>query len=133
MTTRRSWVAPLALALVLGMGACAGTLDEPERFAGSCPPVETAILRPRCATAGCHAESRPAAGLDLESPGVLERLTDRVAAGEDEVLVVRGDPDASSLFTKLTSSPPFGARMPLGEVLDNQSINCIRAWIASAP
>jgi hypothetical protein len=34
------------------------------------------------------------------------------------------------LYTKLTTNPPFGARMPLANgPLDDATIQCVRAWI----
>jgi hypothetical protein len=138
----------LVIALVAcGLVACAGTLEDPERFAdaggaaaqsadagtaAACPPVESAILEAKCATAGCHAASGGAAGLDLASPGVLGRLANKPATGGAGSLVVPGDPSASVLYTKLMTAPPFGSRMPLGASLDDASLACVHDWIASA-
>lgn len=138
----------IAIALLTcGLFACAGTLEDPDRFrdAGgadlalgeggtlaACPPVETGILHARCATAGCHAATGAAAGLDLASPDVLSRLARKPASGGAGILVVPGDPAASVLYTKLTSAATFGSRMPLGASLDDASVACVNAWISSA-
>ncbi len=141
-------------ALALGLlwvstftAACAGTLDDPDRFrdagastspvdaaaASACAPGEAvAVVEKKCATAGCHAAAGAAAGLDLASPDVLPRLANKAAAGGPGSLVVPGDPEKSVLFTKLTASPPFGSRMPLGGNLDDGTLACVRDWIAAS-
>ena len=133
--------------LACGLVACAGTLEDPERFAeagglapssadagpvAACPPVETGIFQVKCATAGCHAASGPAGGLDLASPDVLGRLANKSAQGGPGSIVVPGNPGASVLYTKLTSAPPFGSRMPLGATLDDATLACVHDWIAAS-
>ena len=128
--------------------ACAGTLDDPDRFrdggapasaadagtppASTCVPIETGVLAQKCATAGCHAASGAANGLDLASPDVLGRLANKAATGGPGSLIVPGDPDKSVLYTKLTATPPFGSRMPLGTNLDDATLACVHDWIAAA-
>ena len=139
----------VAAALLASLAACAGTLDEPERFreggassllaaeagaapASACVPVETGILQPRCASAGCHAAASSAAGLDLASPDVLVRLANQAVAGGAGSLIVPGNPAASVLYMKLAAPPPFGSRMPVGVPLDEATRACVRDWIATA-
>lgn len=86
------------------LSACAGSLENPERFGlggadGSAPaprdgggvatdgggapgtdggapstPAWQTVLADNCAGSGCHGESSPALGLDLVSPGLRDRL-----------------------------------------------------------
>jgi hypothetical protein len=131
------------------VSACAGTLDDPDRFrdggaptppaaeaaagpASTCPPIETGVLAPKCASAGCHTATGGAGNLDLASPDVLGRLANKAATGGPGSLVVPGDPDKSVLYSKLTATPPFGSRMPLGSNLDDATLACVHDWIAAA-
>lgn len=116
--------------------SCAGTLDDPTQFtqaatvhdAGACSAEQIVVMR--CATSGCHAATNAAASLDLASPNVLARLAGKPASGGG-VLVTPGDPARSVVYSKLTPTPPFGARMPYGSSLDDASIACIHDWIAA--
>jgi hypothetical protein len=139
-------------AAALGAAACAGTLDDPERFrdagspksdaatsadatpdsSGGCGSVEETILHANCTNSGCHTASGSAGSLDLESADVLGRLSNKSATGGTGVLITPGDPDASVLYAKLTATPPFGTRMPFGGSLDDASIACVREWIAAS-
>jgi hypothetical protein len=96
----------------------------------SCPNVPQAILRPTCTSAGCHNAQDKAQGLDLQSPDVETRLVGVPAREGPGLLIDSSAPSSSVLYTKLTSRPPFGARMPLTGVLDDPTIACILAWIA---
>lgn len=133
----------------IALFGCAGTLEEPDRFgdagaasqgstqadsapAPSCPNVETDVIQKKCALSGCHAAAGASAGLDLASPDVLGRLANKPASGGAGSLVVPGDPAKSVLYTKLTATPPFGSRMPLGTPLDDATLACVHDWIAAA-
>jgi hypothetical protein len=142
----------------MGLGAallgCPGALDDPARFLGaagndaavaqdaelpevgelpgdgaSCPDVPQAILRSNCTSAGCHNAQDKAQGLDLQSPGVGMRLVGVPAREGPGLLIDSSAPSSSVLYTKLTSRPPFGARMPLAGALDDPAIACVLAWI----
>lgn len=137
---------PLRLSLVsffvaVAIAACAGDLDNPERFGAvpaeggapgptpiSCDPV--ALLSARCATAGCHSAQDRASGLDLASADVVGRLDGRAAVGGPGVLVVRGAPEQSVLIDKVGETPPFGGRMPFGRPLDAAEVQCLESFIA---
>src|SRR5450755_4078617 len=108
--------------LVVSTTACAGTLEDPDRFrvdAGAsdadvdtsapntCGSVENDILHAKCGTAGCHATTGAAAGLDLQLPDILGRLAGKAPTGGPGVLIVKGDPASSVLYQKLTATPPF--------------------------
>jgi hypothetical protein len=135
--------------------SCAGTLEDPERFAiggsptlpaavdgsssvqrGSDPACEAtvvALFPARCAAAGCHSAMDKTAGLDLQSPDVRARLTGAAATGGPGILLdPGGDPEKSILYLKLTPMPPFGAQMPLtGAKLDETALACVAQWIST--
>ena len=126
---------------VLAVAACAGNLDDPERFtsalgarsadgpadaAPACPDVP-ALLADKCATAGCHSASAKAANLDLGSPNVTARLVD-VPSMTTGKLVDPAQPSASVLFQRI--QPTAAGRMPVtGDPLDDSTIACVLAWI----
>ncbi|MEZ4408227.1 MAG: putative metal-binding motif-containing protein [Polyangiales bacterium] len=137
----RSWA---ALLFLLGCSASEPTelvddVDPDTVDASACPPgvdVEAELLRPRCATVGCHSARSNTASLDLETVGVAARLSGRVASTcPDRVLVVPGDPSASFVVQKLGPSPACGRRMPDGaQPLSVDEVACVRAWVlALAP
>jgi hypothetical protein len=143
--------------LLVGLVACAGTLDDAAEFstafaagdagadsaspgdtggAFACGDVPTTILQATCGVVGCHYAASPAEGLDLASPGVASRLID-VPGTEDPalglLLIDSVHAQQSIVLTKLrTSTVPYGAQMPLGgtPLTDNQ-VSCVAAWIAS--
>jgi hypothetical protein len=124
---------PLLPILLVAVAACAASPAETTADAGACGSVEADLLHPRCATSGCHTAGAPAGGLDLASPNVLARLTNKPAVGGGGMLIVHDDPATSVIVKKLASPPPFGSRMPVGAALDASQIACVKAWIASAP
>lgn len=119
------------VALLVGSAGCLGELEPEvgELRAGVCTPedsdptydvsfsedvfpiFERMSPEPGC---GCHMSSsrRPVgielSGLDLTSYASLRRG----GTTSLEEIVVPGDPCASILTQKLSSAPPFGARMP---------------------
>lgn len=150
MSSERFFAGVVVAVVVLSTGlvACAGTLDDPESFRGAgstslasaeagtlpavaCVPIETGILQASCASAGCHAATSSAAHLDLASPDVLGRLSNKPATGGAGLLIAPGNPGASVLYLKITA-PPFGSRMPFGARLDDATVVCVRDWIAAA-
>lgn len=140
MTLRRH----LALAAAaLGLAGCPATLDDPAAFldggahatadGGACGDVPSAVLAPKCATAGCHGATAPAGALDLASLNLASRLAGKTASN-GALLVDPASPDTSVLLAKTSAAPPFGARMPIGGApLDDATRACVRAWIASLP
>jgi hypothetical protein len=119
---------------------CPGTLEDPARFAdgggrdaAGCPDVPQAVFVATCATKGCHNPTDDkvvAQGLDLESPGLVARLVGMPAKGGPGLLIDPASPPSSVVYSKLTSAPPFGARMPFGKApLDDATIACVLAWI----
>src|SRR5262249_25953466 len=73
-------------------------------------------FRTTCATMGCHSTDSMTANLDLESPGIVARLSGKPATTVpcfDQTLLVAGDPSRSLVYRKLTDPPVCGQRMPL--------------------
>ena len=129
-------------ALAGGPFACAAPLDDPGRFldggatsSTSCEVnVESDILAVRCAGSVCHsAGEQKAAGLDLVSPGVADRVKNVASASAEcggTMLVVPGDPGTSLLYQKVGDDPPCGSRMPLAQdALSEEELECVRSWI----
>jgi malectin (di-glucose binding ER protein) len=101
--------------------------------AGPCPDVEGLVLKTSCAAGGCHSAADNQSGLDLESPNLLRRILGQPAQGGPGLLIDPGDPPASVLYTKLTSNPPFGVRMPYEQPpLDEDTTLCVLRWIAGS-
>jgi len=128
--------------------ACAGALGDPERFAyldggggdagtvgdggGGCDPVPT-IFAPTCAAGACHSAQTQQAHLDLQSPGLPQRLVAKTASGGPGLLIDPQHPLQSVLLTKLSATPPFNFQMPLGAPpLDPDQVACIQLWIEAA-
>lgn len=121
------------------VAACAGGLDDPDRFrdsaAGTCPDgfdVPVQILEAKCGTAGCHAAESPQAGLDLASANARGRLSAVQASSScvGELLLDPAAPTESVLYQKVAGTQ-CGPRMPsVGEVLSADEIECLRLWIA---
>src|SRR2546427_11331850 len=108
---------------------CAGALDRPERFAhlgqgpgagpvnppsdGGCDPVVD-IFPLSCSTSSCHSAQSQQGNLDLESPGLPNRLVGKTAHGGPGLPIDPQNPAQSGLLLKGTSNPPFQFQMPLG-------------------
>jgi hypothetical protein len=142
------------------LAGCPGSLDDPARFdaelgiddggrdgagggrdgaggggggaGGGCPSPPPSFGT-TCSVSGCHAATAPAGGLDLASPNIVMRLSGKKAMGGPGLLIDPTTPAASVLYTKLTPTPPFGARMPLvGAPLSDADIACVLSWIESS-
>ncbi len=140
-------------ALLTGCPSGADLEGDPERFdesAGSCAQCDVqATLKEACLTAGCHGKAEPRAGaLDLESPGVEERLLDQPAwtMRDTEILdgsaancdltekrVDSADPSKSVMLEKLLGTHSCGVKMPVAPFKfkdDPQAdIACITRWV----
>jgi hypothetical protein len=133
-----------ALGALLLCTACPGELADPALFGGDaalddrapslgdggCPDIPTQLLQVDCVSSACHSAASAQGGLDLASPNVAARLVGVHAQGGG-LLVDPADPAMSVLYTKLTSTPPFGAQMPLlGQPLDDAMMACVLTWIS---
>ncbi|WP_437965666.1 hypothetical protein WMF04_39445 [Sorangium sp. So ce260] len=161
MTSLHRRAALTAAALLTGgalLMSCAGTLDEDEfppgdqgsggtddQGAGSGGATTTgggpagcaeapALVTMRCATAGCHDANTKLAGLSLAAGWESTVRGQASTCGGGSMVLVPGDPDASTLYTKVTPNPPCNGRMPLGgAVLSDDEIACLRDFIAALP
>lgn len=98
--------------------------------------IYSTILRPQCATVGCHDTQSKAAGLDLsELARAHVALWNQPSTQSRELRLVHPQsPEQSYLVHKLrgTAAAPFGARMPLGRELPDRerAIAAIATWIS---
>src|SRR4051812_19716496 len=100
------WTIVVGTAL-LGAGG-AGRLEQPELFLNSgCAQTTHQLFTHTCATAGCHAPSFQAGGLDLGSPGVASRLIG-VPSGTCPGQTLVRTADQGFLFEKVEGSPSCG-------------------------
>lgn len=140
MTLASSKLPLSGLLPLLLSAACAGGLDDPDRFRDgavgpSCPDgyeVEAQLLTPRCGVDGCHATSGPQAGLDLASPEARDRLLAASASSScvGQPLLSPSAPQESVLYLKVAGTQ-CGAQMPsLGDTLSPVELDCLRRWIA---
>jgi hypothetical protein len=116
-----------------GIGDDAATADAgatPEGSAPACPDVPT-VFAQSCGTGGCHDATTKAEALDLTSPNVAARLVGVAAVEGAGLLIDPSTPAKSVVYTKLLSSPPFGARMPTTKPLDDATTQCVLAWVTS--
>jgi hypothetical protein len=133
----------LVCSLAASSLSCAASLDDPARFLdggavsqASCDvDPEADILAVKCAGSVCHsATDEKAAGLDLVSPGVADRVKNIASASAGcggSMLVAPGDPGGSLLYKKVSmDQPPCGSRMPLAQdPLSEEDIGCVASWI----
>ena len=133
---------PIAVPFFTASG-CAGTLDDEARFlvdagvdappamTATCGDVPTTILAATC-TPGCHDATTKYQNLDLASPGVASRLVGVHATEGAGYLIDTGNPANSAIYTKCTSTPPFGLRMPQGLTpLDDTKMSCLLSWVTT--
>ncbi|WP_433936082.1 c-type cytochrome domain-containing protein [Sorangium cellulosum] len=89
-----------------------------------------AMITAKCANAGCHDANSKQAGLSLASGWETSIRGQTSACGG--MVLVPGDPDASSVYTKVTPDPPCNNRMPLGAApLSDAEITCLHDFIAA--
>lgn len=110
----------------------------PSKGAPSLDAIHGAIFAPGCIFSSCHDAKQPAAGLDLQSPGLHARLlAHKVAARVDEPLVAPGDAAGSWLYQIVSRCDPTDSggqvlrHMPYNAptLLTDGSVALIRAWI----
>ena len=110
----------------------------PSKGAPSLRDIHGAIFAPGCVFSSCHDAKQPAAGLDLQSPGLHERLlAHAVAARVDVPLVAPGDAEGSWLYRIVSRCDPTDSEgqtvrhMPYNAptLLTDGAVALIRAWI----
>jgi hypothetical protein len=143
-----TWRAAIASsAACLALFGCAGSLDQPERFAnlsspdagpvdpssdGGCDPV--IVMFPlSCSTGACHSAQSQQGNLDLESAGLPGRLVGKQAHGGPGLLIDKPNPAQSVMLLKVTDNPPFQFQMPLGAPpLSPDEMACLQGWVDAA-
>jgi hypothetical protein len=134
----------LALAS-LSLAACPGRITDPSPFIGgggeggttacsiASTQIESQLIRPRCATNGCHDRSSRAGSLDLQSANVAARLIGQPSTCSGRPLVDPANRSMSYFIAKVAEATPMcGARMPLGApVFSASEIACVRTWVAA--
>jgi len=126
-------VAGACLALTTLAASCTGG-EFTDGGTGECDvPV---MLATNCAGSVCHGDEEPAAGLDLVSDGVEDRLIGvRGSADCDEqVLIEPGYPDNSLLIEKVSDENPSCGRTmpPMGHPLSSFQLECLRQFAIDA-
>jgi hypothetical protein len=90
------------------------------------------MFEQRCGNLACHGGGdSPAAGLDLVSPGVEDRVSGAPGSSCDGVLADPAAPESSLLYQRVLPEPTCGEPMPLdGEPLSEDELVCLRDWIS---
>ncbi len=119
---------PLFLAVGL-MSGCSDNGTAPDQPPATTPPTGQGIsfstrVLPILARHGCTGCHGGTSGLTV---GTVAGLLN---GGNHGPAVVPGKADSSLIVRKLSSSPPFGARMPQGgPYLPDSTVQVIRTWI----
>ncbi|MFO0563779.1 MAG: hypothetical protein U0269_37490, partial [Polyangiales bacterium] len=135
----------LAIAASLALTACPGRITDPSPFIGgnneggtagcsiASTQIESQLIRPRCATTGCHDRSTRAGSLDLQSPDIGPRLLGQTSTCMGRPLIDPANRSGSYFISKVADgTPTCGARMPLGAPPFNASeIACVRTWVST--
>lgn len=91
------------------------------------PTLYTEVIRPACATAGCHNQAGAGGLVMLDACSARDHLLDSGACGTPRVMPGDGD---SLLLDKLESSmPSCGGRMPPSAPMSSAAREAIRAWV----
>lgn len=126
--------AALAAVLAVGVAVVTGCSGGPGAGVDSGTPNcdVPALFQQRCGGSGCHGAMESAAGLDLVSPNVGDRISERRATQGAGVIVRPGRPEDSVLYDRVQPEPTVGARMPLSspDPLELSDRECIRDWIS---
>jgi hypothetical protein len=90
------------------------------------------IVTRSCVFSSCHSGAGAAGGLDLKTGAFDHLVNAKSMQVPSKLRVVPGDPDASYLMEKLTSSKPtVGQRMPPNsDPLPDEELEMFREWIA---
>ncbi len=120
------------LASSISMVLVVGCTNEPDPTITELECNIPRLFEERCGGSICHsAGESTAAGLDLTSPGVEERVAGVPGSSCTGLLADPAAPEASLLFQKVADAPTCGARMPInGEPLTTDEQTCLRDWIS---
>jgi hypothetical protein len=113
------------------LSGCSDMGTDPAPSNSQNPPPQSQELsfqndvRPIFQSFGCTSCHGSSGGLTVTSVAQL------LKGGDHGTAVVAGKPESSLLIAKLSSSPPFGNRMPQGgPYLPDSTVQKIRLWIA---
>lgn len=112
-------------------GCSGGSGSGPDAGGASCDVP--ALLQDRCSGNGCHGGGTSiSADLDLVSPNVAQRISDKPSVNSTDPIVRPGLPEDSVLYDRVQAEPTTGQRMPAAgpPFLSDSEISCIRDWIA---
>ena len=127
------WCAVASAVFATACGGGAGPTGPKADGGGGDDCDVPALFARSCGSVACHneADNNPAAGLDLISPGVGERLALVNAQDCFGVYADPSDPTGSLLYTKVAGTSDCGTPMPLGDdPLTPAEVLCIRDWIS---
>lgn len=94
-----------------------------------------ALFASSCSGSSCHSTGVARANLDLESPGLDQRLFHVLGTADcdERKLVVPGHPEESLLYLKVSQDDPLcGKRMPLDRDLSSSELACLKDYIEKA-
>ena len=95
--------------------------------------VRARVFTPRCADSQCHDRQRPKAGLDLERPGIANRIAGQRSVQSEcreRLVIVPGVARASFLMDKvLGMHGECGDSMPPDDPLTLDEQRCLVEWI----
>lgn len=94
-----------------------------------------ALFASSCSGSACHSAGVARADLDLESPGVDQRLFHVLGTPDcdERKLIVPGHPEESLLYLKVSEAKPFcGKPMPLDRDLSKSELACLKNYIENA-
>jgi hypothetical protein len=124
---------------MLVLGCMGGGTEEPIVESEPEPAEETPdfdcnisdLFAQRCDGEVCHGGgASSAAGLDLLSPGVEDRVSGEPGANCNGLLADPANPQTSLLYTKVTA-PVCGELMPVGsQPLEEDEQTCMEIWIS---
>lgn len=109
-------------------GTCDNSDGDPDTDVSFTYDVQPLLTR-AMGGCSCHtpASSSIAANFDVSSLPTMRRG----GATSGNRIVVDGEPCASVLYQKVSDTPPFGSRMPLGNMpLTPEEVELVHDWIA---
>ena len=129
-TTARQALLTLSCALLLlAFPACKDASVDPPAPGGSTTPPPGAIsfqhqILPILSDHGCTGCHGGTSGLSVGTVSAL------MVGGNHGPAITPGNADGSIIVQKLSATPPFGSRMPLGgPYLNDATIGLIKQWI----
>jgi hypothetical protein len=112
------------LLLLAAAGCGVETDDRPASFAY----IQTAILKPSCATAACHSSQNQREGLVLDDPETAFSEIQTTGITFDPL---DGSPEDTGLILRLRGNLDGEERMPLDSPLPDADIALIARWIGA--